>query len=214
MSGDVHVRFCEGLGVRFPRATLLVLGFQYREEAEKYRRELAVRLSQFGLQLHPEKTRLIEFGRRASENRRRRGQKRPDTFTFLGFRHICAKGRKGGFTIRRKTEGKRLRRKLKKVRAEQLRRRHDSLPEQGKWVRSVVQGYFNYHAVPGNSDALNTFRSAVCRGWIHALRRRSQKAEMPWQRINRYVKRWVPSVRILHPPPFVRFGVRPKVGAV
>ncbi len=191
-----------------------VLGFQHREEAEQYRRELAVRLSQFGLQLHPEKTRLIEFGRWASKNRRRRGQTRPDTFTFLGFRHICAQGRKGGFTIRRKTEGKRLRRKLKQIRAQQLRRRHDSLPEQGKWHRSVVQGYFNYHAVPGNSDALNAFRSAVCRGWCHALRRRSQKANMPWPRFNRYVKRWIPSVRILHPPPFVRFGVRPEVGAV
>ncbi len=191
-----------------------VLGFQYREEAERYRRELAERLSQFGLQLHPEKTRLIEFGRYASENRRRRGRKRPDTFTFLGFRHICAKGRNGGYTIRRKTVGKRLRRKLKEVRADQMRRRHHSIPDQGKWMRAVVQGYFNYHAVPGNSDALNAFRSAVCRSWRHALRRRSQKANMPWQRFNRYVKRWIPSVRILHPLPFMRFGVRPKVGAV
>ena len=126
-----------------------VLGFQHREEAEQYRRELAVRLSQFGLQLHPEKTRLIEFGRWASKNRRRRGQTRPDTFTFLGFRHICAQGRKGGFTIRRKTEGKRLRRKLKQIRAQQLRRRHDSLPEQGKLAPVRRPGLFQLPCGPG-----------------------------------------------------------------
>lgn len=207
-------RKAQGAVVIVRYADDFVLGFQYREEAERYRRELAERLAQFGLSLHPKKTRLIEFGRWAVDDRRRRGQKRPDTFTFLGFRHICDKDRKGRFTIRRKTVGRRLRRKLKEIRAQLMRRRHDPIPEQGRWMRAVVQGYFNYHAVPGNSNALNAFRSAACRGWRHALRRRSQKAKMPWERINRYVKQWIPSVRILHPPPYVRFGVRPEVGAV
>ena len=127
-----------------------------------------------------------------------------------GFRHICGKNWKGGFTIRRKTVGKRLRRKLKEIRAEQMRRRHGPIPEQGEWMRAVVQGYFNYFAVSGNSDALNVFRTAVCRSWRRALKRRSQKSRLPWQRVNRYVARWLPSVRSLHPPPYVRLALDPR----
>ncbi len=203
-------RKAKGMAMIIRFADDFVLGFEHRQEAERFRQELAERLAQFGLRLNPEKTRLIEFGRYAAKHRRERGQKRPDTFTFLGFRHICEKNRKGGFTIRRKTVGKRLRRKLKEIRAEQMRRRHGPIPEQGEWMRAVVRGYFNYFAVPGNSDALNVFRTAVCRSWRRALKRRSQKSRLPWQRVNRYVARWLPSVRILHPPPYVRLAFDPR----
>jgi group II intron reverse transcriptase/maturase len=187
-----------------------VVGFQHLKDAQRYWQELSERLGQFGLELSAEKTRLIEFGRHAARDRQRSGQKRPDTFVFLGFRHICGKNRKGGFTILRKTVGKRLRKSLKKFREQLRRRRHDPLPEQGKWIRAVVQGYFNYNAVPGNSNVLNSFRTAVNRAWRRSLKRRSQKNQLTWERFNRYVRRWIPSVRILHPPPFMRFSVTPR----
>ena len=164
---------------------------------------------QFGLELHPDKTRLIEFGRFAAEDRKRRGQGKPETFNFLGFTHICAKNRKtGGFSVDRKTIRKRLSAKLKAVREELRRRWHEPVAEVGKWLRSVVQGYFNYHAVPGNIDSLQSFRAQVVWHWSHALQRRSQKSRMPWERFGPLVARWIPSAVILHPRPAMRFNAR------
>ena len=163
-------------------------------------------MEKFGLALHPEKTRLIEFGRFAAENRRKRGEGKPETFTFLGFTHIC--GRKhwsGGFIVKRRTAAKRLRAKLREVREALLRRRHEPIADVGKWLRSVMQGYFNYHGVPGNFISLDTFRREAVRSWLHALRRRSQRHRMSWARFRPIVDHWIPGARILHPYPNVRF---------
>jgi RNA-directed DNA polymerase len=166
-------------------------------------------MAKFGLELHSEKTRLIEFGRFAAENRAVRGEGKPETFDFLGFTHICGRTRKGDrFTVRRKTIAKRLQGKVKAVREEIIRRRHDPIPEQGKWLRAVVQGHFNYFAVPGNKPAIDAFRTEVIKAWLHALRRRSQKARnLTWERIKRLVATWIPSARILHPYPSERLRV-------
>jgi RNA-directed DNA polymerase len=183
-----------------------VVGFQHRHEAERFLRELGERFEKFGLALHPDKTRLIEFGRFAAENRRKRGERKPETFTFLGFTHIC--GRKywsGRFVVKRKTATKRLRAKLTEVQHQLTLRRHEPIPKQGKWLRSVVQGYFNYHAVPGNMAALEAFRTEVVRGWLRALRRRSQRHRLTWDRFRRHVDRWLPHPKILHPYPNFRF---------
>ncbi len=196
-SGDVII-------VRY--ADDFVMGFQHRTDAERFLKELRERMCKFGLALHPEKTRLIEFGRFAAENRKNRGERKPETFDFLGFTHICWKKRvSGGFIVKRKTAAKRLRAKLKAVREALLVRRHWSLEDVGGWVRSVVQGFFNYHAVPGNAAALGTFRREVTRSWLFALRRRSQRSRMTWKRFWRKVQPWVPRVRILHPHSNVRF---------
>jgi group II intron reverse transcriptase/maturase len=183
-----------------------VLGFENRDEAESLRRELQEQLRKVGLELHPEKTRMIEFGRFADSNRKRRGGGKPETVDFLGFTHRCGRTRTTGhFTVRRKTIGKRMRAKLQEIRQKLRQRRHDAVPETGKWLRSVVQGYFNYHAVPGNGKRLLAFRDAVSRYWRQALRRRSQRSRIDWERMERLVRRWIPSVRILHPYPNVRF---------
>ena len=160
-----------------------VVGFQHRRDAERFLQELGGRMEKFGLALHPEKTRLIEFGRFAAENRRKRGEGKPETFTFLGFTHIC--GRKhwsGGFIVKRRTAAKRLRAKLREVRETLLRRRHEPIADLGKWLRSVMQGYFNYFGVPGNLVSLNMFRREAARSWLHALRRRSQRHRLSWER--------------------------------
>ncbi|MGI6551158.1 MAG: group II intron reverse transcriptase/maturase [Syntrophomonadales bacterium] len=187
----------------------VVMGFQHRKEAERFLQELGERMAKFGLELHSEKTRLIEFGRFAAENRAVRGEGKPETFDFLGFTHICGRTRKGDrFTVRRKTIAKRLQGKVKAVREEIIRRRHDPIPEQGKWLRAVVQGHFNYFAVPGNKPAIDAFRTEVIKAWLHALRRRSQKARnLTWERIKRLVATWIPSARILHPYPSERLRV-------
>jgi len=187
----------------------MVIGFQYQSEAEHFLQELKERLAKFGLELHQEKTRLIEFGRFAAANRAARGEGKPETFDFLGFTHICATTRKNNhFTVRRKTIAKRLQGKVKAVREEIMRRRHDPVPEQGKWLRSVVQGHLNYYAVPGNKQSTDAFRTEVIRGWIHALRRRSQKARsLTWERAKRLVKTWIPKARVLHPYPSQRLHV-------
>jgi len=198
--------------VRF--ADDFVVGFQDRRDAEAYRQDLSERLQGFGLELNAEKTRLIEFGRNAARNRRQEGRKRPDTFDFLGLRHICSQDQKGRFRVERRTVGSRLRRSLEKIRDELRVRRHRPIPEQGKYVKAAVQGFFNYHAVPGNSSALNSYRTEVNRAWRHSLKRRSQKNRMPWERFKRYVRRWVPSVQILHPLPAFRWPPPPKVRAV
>jgi len=186
-----------------------VMGFQHRHEAERFRMELEQRLGQFGLKLHPGKTRLIEFGRFAAERRRKRGQGRPATFEFLGFVHACGTTRTNGrFTVVRRTSTVRLRTKVKWLRAQLMIRRHRPIAELGAWLGRVVQGHFNYFAVPGNGTRLGAFRTEVIRAWMHALRRRSQRHRMPWSRFARYVRWWMPRPRILHPYPSVRFDAR------
>jgi group II intron reverse transcriptase/maturase len=186
-----------------------VLGFQYRDEAERFLRLLQRRMEQFGLRLHPEKTRLIEFGRFAEERRKRRGVGRPETFNFLGFTHYCGKTRKGWFTIKRQSIGKRIRATLKEIRASLRRRMHLDIAQVGAWLHSVVQGWLNYHAVPGNYHCLDVFRTQVARTWLDTLRRRSQKGRRRWnwERMARLVERWLPRTRILHPYPNERLIV-------
>jgi RNA-directed DNA polymerase len=186
-----------------------VLGFQYRSDAHRFLCELHRRMGKFGLELHEEKTRLIEFGRFAARSREKRGEGKPETFDFLGFTHYCAKRRSdGSFTVRRKTTAKRMRAKLKQV-GQRLRRK-SSLPIslQGQWLGSVVRGHVNYYGVPGNIHALNGFRKQVIRYWIRALRRRSQKGRnLTWLRFKRWVTKWIPPVRIVHPYPDQRLCV-------
>ena len=182
------------------------MGFQHRAEAERFLKELRERLQKFGLALHPDKTRLIEFGRFAVENRKRRGQSNPETFDFLWFSEIC--GRKwanGKFTVKRKTVGKRLAAKLREVRATLMRRRHDPVARQAQWLASVVRGYLNYHAVPGNMASVMAFRTQSIRHWLFALRRRSHKHRLPWTRFGPVADKWIPRARILHPYPNERF---------
>ena len=183
-----------------------VVAFQHREDAERFHRELAQRMERFGLALHPEKTRLIEFGRFAAERRRQRGAGKPETFEFLGFIHICGTKRSNGrFVIKRKTSAKRMRATLQRIRQAVYRCRHLPVPVQGAWLRRVVQGYLNYHAVPGNIEALEGFRLQVVRYWRKALKRRSQRHRLPWSRFGPLADRWIPKARILHPHPNVRF---------
>jgi group II intron reverse transcriptase/maturase len=185
-----------------------VIGFQDRGDAERCLRELRRRLEQFGLQLHPDKTRLIEFGRYAAERRAKRGEGKPETFDFLGFTHSCGTTRKGAFTIKRQSITKRLRAKLQEIKVQLTARMHSSVKKVGKWLRSVVQGWFNYHAVPGNGACLDALRSQVQRYWLHVLRRRSQKGrKWTWERMQRLSKRWLPKVQILHPYPDERLIV-------
>jgi group II intron reverse transcriptase/maturase len=193
-----------------------VVGFQHRGEAERFLRDLRSRFAKFGLELHPDKTRLIEFGRFAAENRQQRGEGKPETFDFLGFTHYCGTTRKGTFTVGRKSIAKRMRATLQAIKRELRRRMHARLCALGGWLRDVVRGWFQYHAVPGNVESLDTFRTQVSRLWLAALRRRSQKgACWTWERMNRVIARWLPPARILHPYPDRRLIVtRPKVGAV
>lgn len=190
-----------------------VLGFQYREDAERLLAELYVRLATFGLQLNADKTRLIEFGRFAVRDRTARGVGKPETFNFLGFTHICGRTRNGRFCVLRQTTRKRMTAKLLEVKNELRRRRHDSIPEQGKWLGSVVRGYFAYHAVPRNKPALSSFRRAIGRLWWQALRRRSQRDRTTAERMSWLARRYLPPVRILHPYPDVRFAVRTRGGS-
>jgi group II intron reverse transcriptase/maturase len=186
-----------------------VMGFQYRHEAERFLAALRERFAEYGLELHNEKTRLIEFGRFAESNRAKRGEGKPETFNFLGFTHICSRTRKGDrFTIRRKTIAVRLRAKIKGVREAIMRKRHEPVPEQGAWLRSVVQGHFNYFAVPGNKKAIDAFRTEVIKAWLFALRRRSQKSmNLTWERIKRLVVKWIPTTKVQHPYPNERLCV-------
>ena len=186
-----------------------VLGFQFRGDAERFLRELRGRLEEFGLQLHPEKTRLLEFGRFTDQNRRRRGEGKPETFDFLGFTHCCGKTRNGRFVVIRRSIGKRLRAKLRDIKTKLTRMMHRPVAEQGLWLQQVVRGWFYYHAVPLNSDALETFRAQVIRLWRHVLQRRSQKGrrKWTWRRMKGLVQRWIPPKRILHPYPDQRLIV-------
>jgi len=197
--GDVIV-------VRF--ADDIVLGFQVRSDAERFREELTERFRKFQLELHPEKTRLLEFGPFAINNRRRRGEGKPETFNFLGFTHICARKRSNGmFTVLRQTMRKRLQAKLSEVKTELWRRMHLPVPEVGQWLRSVVMGHFRYYGVPMNGRALATFRFQVSRLWHRALSRRSQTGRVRWDRMGRLLHAWLPPVRIYHPYPLRRMGV-------
>ena len=192
--------------VRF--ADDFIVGFEYEEDARRFLVELRERLAGFGLELHPDKTRLIEFGRHAARRRAARGLGKPETFDFLGFTHICAKSRSGWFWLRRITISKRMRAKLREVNDQLKRRRHQPIPVLGQWLRSVVQGHMNHYAVPGNTDAIREFRTQVTRHWLKALRRRSQRTRITWTRMNRIVSRWLPKVRATHPFPDVRFAAR------
>lgn len=191
--------------VRF--ADDFVVGFAQREDAERFWSELRARLAKFNLELHAEKTRLIEFGRYAAVNRTARGQGKPETFNFLGFTHICGRTRKGNFKVWRHTMRKRMQAKLKEIKQELRRRMHDPIPEVGQWLRSVVSGYFRYHGVPFNSQALKTFRYQVVWLWKRTLERRSQVHHVTWERMERLAHRWLPNPRICHPYPSQRFPV-------
>jgi RNA-directed DNA polymerase len=183
-----------------------VLGFEHRDEAECFRGELSARLAKFGLSLHPEKTRLIEFGRNAARDRERRGDGKPETFDFLGFTHYCGKTRKTGrFQLKRKSISKRQRSLVQKVKERLRKRMHDPIADVGRWLSQVLRGYYQFHAVPGNIQALGALRTAVTQVWRHVLRRRSEKSRMTWRRMAQLVERWLPRPRILHPYPERRF---------
>jgi len=184
-----------------------IVGFQHESEARRFLDEMRERLGKFALTLHPEKTRLIEFGRFARERRKRQGLGKPATFNFLGFTFICGQTRAGKFQIRRKTRADRMRAKLKMIKAELWRRMHQPIPVQGKWLWYVVNGYFNYHAVPTNGQALHVFRHHITDLWRRSLRRRSQKDRMTWERMTQLVNDWLPKPLILHPWPSDRFAV-------
>jgi RNA-directed DNA polymerase len=185
-----------------------IVGFEEEQDARQFLAELRERFAKFGLELHPDKTRLIEFGRNAGWKRAKRGLGKPETFDFLGLTHICAKSKKGRFWIKRITIAKRMRAKLREINIELKRRRHQPVPEQGAWLRSVVQGHLVYYAVPGNSDAMEAFRTQVTRHWYKALRRRSQRTRLNWTRMNRLANRWLPPARVRHPFPEERFAAR------
>jgi group II intron reverse transcriptase/maturase len=185
----------------------IVVGFQHKADAERFWTEMAQRLATFALTLHPDKTRLIEFGRTAAADRARRGLGKPETFNFLGFTHICARSRAGRFQLRRRTRRDRMRVKLREIRDALWQHRHAPLDEQGSWLRQVVRGYFAYHAVPSNSVALSEFRGIVLWHWLRALRRRGQRDKTTWAFMNRLADRWIPKPRILHPWPSQRFAV-------
>ena len=186
----------------------IVLGFQSKADAEQFRAELEGRMKKFHLELHPEKTRLLEFGPFAAQHRRQRGEGKPETFNFLGFTHICVKKRSNGmFTVLRQTIRKRLQAKLNEVKTELQRRMHDPIPEQGQWLQAVVRGHMRYYGVPMNQPALGIFRFQVGRLWHRALSRRSQNGRVLWDRMQRLLRRWLPPPAVCHPYPLRRTGV-------
>jgi group II intron reverse transcriptase/maturase len=184
-----------------------VIGVQYRDDGERLQAALKDRLGRYGLTLHPTKTRLLEFGRFAAARRAKRGLGKPESFDFLGFTHCCARRRSDGeFALRRLSIGKRVRAFLQQVKAELKQRYGWSVARQGAWLGSKVRGYFQYHAIPGNRAALETVRREVNRLWLRTLRRRSQRHDLTWKRFNGWVRRWIPSSRIIHPYPNQRFA--------
>ena len=195
--------------MKVPGPTHPVLGFQHRAEAERFLAQLRERLAKFGLELHPEKTRLIEFGRFAAVNRERRGEGKPETFNFLGFTHICGTSYKTGkFTVRRKSIAKRMAAKLKDIGVKLRARRHEATGATLQWIQSVVRGYFQYHAIPGNEKRLWAFRKDVQRQWLRQLRRRSQHSRWTWERFFERLGNLLPEVRPLHPFPSDRFDAK------
>jgi RNA-directed DNA polymerase len=184
-----------------------IVGFEHEADARRFLEEMRERLGKFALTLHPEKTRLIEFGRHAADSRKRRGLAKPETFNFLGFIFICGKSRWGGFLVKRKSRRDRMRAKLQAIKQELRQRMHQPIPQQGKWLKQVVAGYFRYHAVPTNSHALVQFRDGVATRWRRLLSRRSQKGGQPWTGFAMLADHWLPRPRILHPWPNQRFAV-------
>src|ERR1700730_15369536 len=184
----------------------IILGFQHQTDADRFLENLRERLGKFGLELHSDKTRRIEFGRFAEQNRKRRGEGKPETFDFLGFTHISGKNRLGRFTVRRKTIRKRMRAKLREIKQQLRERMHDPVRQTGQWLKSIVQGHFNYYAVPGNLDSLGGFRERLIGQWWRTLRRRSQKRPFSWTRTLALADRWLPQPRVLHPYPADRFA--------
>ena len=185
-----------------------VVGFEYEADARRFWDALRARLEEFALSLHPDKTRLIEFGRYAADRRARAGLGKPETFNFLGFSFICGKSRRGKFLVHRKSRRDRMRAKLKEIKKELRKRMHQPIPEQGRWLAQVVRGYFAYHAVPTNGLRLSAFRHHVVTFWLRTLRRRSQKDRFTWERITRLADDWLPKPRTLHPWPSARFVVK------
>jgi group II intron reverse transcriptase/maturase len=200
-----HVARGDVIIVRF--ADDFVMGFESYQDACRFQHDLRERFARFGLELHPGKTRLIEFGRYAAERRRKRGLGKPETFDFLGFTHICARTRAGRFWVRRITVSKRMRAKLAEVKDQLRQRRHQPIPEQGRWLASVVRGHCAYYAVPGNRKTVAAFRTQVTRHWHEALERRSQRTRIGWARMNRLATRWLPPARVMHPFPDARLRV-------
>ena len=200
-------RFAHGdvIIVRF--ADDFIVGFERQQDAERFLAELRGRFAKFGLELHPGKTRLIEFGRFAAGRRATRDLGKPETFDFLGFTHICGKTRRGRFWLRRITNSNRMRAKLKAVSDQLKQRRHQPIPVQGRWLASVVRGHMAYYAVPGNIEAVAAFRTQATRNWRQALRRRSQKTRINWARMRQIANRWLPPARVMHPYPEARFAV-------
>ena len=186
----------------------LVAGFEREGDARRLLDAMRTRFEEFALSLHPEKTRLIEFGRYAATNREGRGLGKPETFAFLGFTFICSKTRRGYFFLKRKTRRDRLRAKVQEVKEELRRRMHHAIPEQGEWLKQVVDGFFNYHAVPANIRALAAFRYYVIEAWLRTLRRRSQKDDVTYERVERLADKWLPKPAIRHPWPKDRFAVK------
>ncbi len=186
----------------------IIVGFQLKSDASRFRFELTQRMQKFGLELHPEKTRMLQFGKLVPQYRKRDGKGRAETFDFLGFTHICGTSRGGKFLLLRRTIKKRMRASLKTIRSELMRRRHRSIPEQGTWVKSILRGHYAYFAVPGNICRVAAFRDQIVRHWLHALRRRSHKHNMTWDRMHQLAQTWAPSPRILHPWPEQRFDAK------
>jgi RNA-directed DNA polymerase len=185
----------------------IVCGFEHEADAQRFHAALQQRMEKFALSLHPDKTRLIEFGRFAAEHRARRGLGKPETFTFLGFVHICGRSRRGIFQLRRKSRRDRMRTRLRAIKEELRRRMHEPIPQQGQWLRQVVRGYFAYHAVPTNVASLSAFRTHVVDLWRRTLKRRSQKDHTTWDRLAQLAADFLPAPRILHPWPDARFVV-------
>jgi group II intron reverse transcriptase/maturase len=185
----------------------IVVGFEYEADARLFWNAMRLRFEQFSLALHPDKTRLLEFGRHAAAKRKQRGLGKPETFTFLGFLFICGTSRRGAFQLQRKTRGDRMQAKLREIKEQLRKRMHEPIPEQGRWLKQVVNGFYAYHAVPTNARALNAFRYYVTNLWRRTLKRRSQKDGMTWERITQLANAWLPQPRILHPWPSQRFAV-------
>ncbi len=190
-----------------------IVGFQHKSEAEQFLMDLRERFHKFHLELHPDKTRLLEFGALAAENRKRHGRGKPETFNFLGFTHICGKTRRGRYTVVRQTMRSRLQAKLNEIRIELRRRWHLPIPEVGQWLRSVVGGHIRYYGVPMNGRAISMFRFRIGWIWQRALARRSQRSRMSWERTRRLIDKWLPPARICHPYPLRRLALSPKAGA-
>jgi group II intron reverse transcriptase/maturase len=189
-----------------------ILGFEHQDEAERYLRELKEHLREYGLELNEDKTRLIRFGRFAAFNRAERGEGKPEAFTFLGFQHICGSNRLGRFEVRRITDGKRRRKQLQELKQELRRRMHAPIAKVGEWLRSVLRGYYQYHAVPGNLAPLSRFRHQVARHWFRTVSQRSQRRPT-WKKLGPIFDHWLPIPHVVHAYPDARFDARRRKGS-